>query len=95
MSIWSVDSRDVAQFLHEKRVLDLFLAEDVHEEKTECFVHTVYKVILDPFSVLNRELIQYILALIVAIPRNGYDPNIVDLISTNFAESTSTDARSK
>ena len=49
-------------------------------QKTECFVHTVFKVIVDPFTVLNRELIQYILDLIVAIPLNLYVANIVDLI---------------
>ena len=114
VAIYYINCPDVAQFLHQKKVLNLFLAEDVHEEllkksydimhflgwyqyldtrdinmiwshsieKTESFVSTVYKVIIDIFSALSWDLVEHVLDLIIDIPLNIYNHPIIELISS-------------
>ena len=114
--IFYINSKDVALFLHSKSVLNLFLAEDVHEElvkksfdmmhflgwynlldtkyinmlwshctiyKSQSFVNTVYKVIIDLFPSLTWDLVEYLLDLIIDIPLTQYNQSVIGLIS-NF-----------
>ena len=114
VAIYYINCADVARFLHQKKVLNLFLAEDVHEEllkksfdimyflgwyqyldtmdmnmlwshsieKTESFVSTVYKVVIDIFGSLSWDLVGHVLDLIIDIPLNIYNNHIIELISS-------------
>ncbi len=50
--------------------------------KSQSFVNTVYKVIIDLFASLTWELVEYLLDLIINIPLKQYNTNFIQLISS-------------